>query len=411
MTHQAPKKPFNNKRLQITAATAIIALLTGCGGGDEAPTAPDVSVTPTPTPTPTDPATAANQVVQQFLSLDLATLDNYANPTFPAYYDNTVDAIDNTPGNDPVNDAIATLGRVLFYDPALSFNDTTSCSTCHQQSIGFDDDEQLSTGLNGGQTTQHAMRLGNIRYYEPGEMFWNRRADDVEDQALQPILDETEMGWVNNGGIAALTTKMEGLAYYPALFEFVYGDPAITEDRMERALAQFQRAMVSTDSRWDQAYSQVFGPGAPNRALNLALPGFTVSENRGRELFMTGQNNGGAGCLACHVPPTFALNANSRSNGLDAGEGTVFKSPSLKNVGRSTFFMHDGRFTSLRQVVDHYSDGVQIGPALDNRLRQGNAPQQLALSETDREALVDFMLTLTDETLENDPKFSDPFLP
>ena len=394
-------------------ALAMIAALGACGDGDSGTPTGGVSVTPTPTPTPTptDPATAANQVVQQFLALDLAALDNYANPVFPAYYDGTVDAIDNTPVNDPVNDAVATLGRVMFYDAALSFNDTTSCSTCHKQSIGFDDDEQRSTGLNGDQTAQHAMRLGNVRYYEPGEMFWNRRAVDLEDQAIQPILDETEMGWVNNGGTAALITKIEGLAYYPALFEFVYGDPAITDARIEQSLAHFQRAMISSDSRWDRAYADVFGVGAPNRALNQALPGFSASENRGRELFMTGRNAGGAGCLTCHVPPTFTLTQNSRSNGLDAGETTVFKSPSLKNVGRSTFFMHDGRFTSLRQVVDHYADGVQAGPALDNRLQQGNTPLRLNLSEADREALVDFMLTLSDETLEADPKFADPFLP
>ncbi len=392
-------------------AAAMLATLSACGGEDANPANTDTAVTPTPTPTPVDPAVAANQIVQQFLNLDLTTLDNYAAPALPAYFDGTVDAIDNTPGNDPVNDAAATLGRVLFYDAALSFNDTTSCSTCHKQSIGFDDDEQLSTGFEGGQTDQHAMRLGNIRYYEPGEMFWNRRAASVEDQAIQPILDATEMGWSDNGGIAALTTKMAGLDYYPALFEFVYGDPAITQERIEQSLAHFQRAMISSDSRWDRAYAQVFAIGAPNRALNQALPGFSASENRGRELFMTGQNNGGAGCLSCHVPPTFALTANSRSNGLDAGETIVFKSPSLKNIGRSAFFMHDGRFTTLRSVVDHYSDSVQAGPALDNRLTQGNNPRRLNLTETDREALVDFMLTLSDETLEADPKFASPFLP
>ncbi|MCK0128783.1 cytochrome c peroxidase [Erythrobacter sp. F6033] len=385
--------------------------LTACGGGGSTtPGTTTATATPTPTPTPTDSTAQANAVVQQFLNLDLANLDNYAAPTLPAYYDNTVDAIDNTPANDPVTDPIATLGRVLFYDAALSVNDTTSCATCHQQNIGFDDDERLSTGFQGGLTSAHAMRLGNIRYYEPGEMFWDRRADDVEDQATQPILDATEMGWSANGGLAALITKMEGLAYYPTLFEFVFGDGAITEARIERSLAQFQRAMISSDSRWDQSYAQIFAAGAPGRALNQALPGFTASEQRGRELFMTGVNNGGAGCQTCHQPPTFALNANSRSNGLDAGETEVFKSPSLKNVGRSTFFMHDGRFTTLRQVVDHYSDGVQAGPALDNRLQQGGVPRRLNLTIDDREALVDFMETLTDDTLAADARFTDPFI-
>ncbi|MEO0591145.1 MAG: cytochrome c peroxidase [Pseudomonadota bacterium] len=410
----APSQTSFRPLLFIAIAATLTATLSACGGGGESGSAiTTASATPTPSPTPTPTPTSAqnaNAIVQQFLALDLEALDNYANPALPEYYDATVDDLDNTPGNDPVTDAVATLGRVLFYDAALSVNDTTSCATCHQQALAFDDDEQFSTGFAGGQTGAHAMRLGNMRYFEGGEMFWNRRADSPEDQALEPVLDATEMGWSDNGGLDELITKMEGLEYYPALFEFVFGDEAITQDRMERALAQFQRAMISSDSRWDQAYAQVFGPGAPNRALNEALPGFSASENRGRELFMTNPNQGGAGCARCHLPPTFALDEGSASNGLDAGETTVFKSPSLKGVAVSPFFMHDGRFTTLREVVDHYNNGVQNGPALDNRLRQNNQPMQLGLSVDDREALVDFMETLTDETLMGDPKFSDPFL-
>ena len=408
------KQNHHQFRRASALALALVACagLTACGGEDTAAlTTASTDGTPTPAPTPTPTGTAAaNAIVQQFLSLDLEALDNYANPALPAYYDNTVAAIDNTPDNDPVDDAVATLGRVLFYDVALSVNDTTACATCHQQSLAFDDDEQLSTGFEGGLTGAHAMRLGNLRYFEGGEMFWDRRADSPEDQALQPVLDETEMGWSDNGGIPALISKMEGLEYYPALFEFVFGDDAITQPRMERALAHFQRAMISSDSRWDQSYAQVFGPGAPNRALDEALPNFSASENRGRELFVTNPGAGGAGCARCHRPPTFALDEGSRSNGLDAGETTVFKSPSLKGVAMSQFFMHDGRFTTLRQVVDHYADGIQNGPALDNRLRTNNQPMRLNLDEDDREALVDFMETLTDETLIADAKFSDPFI-
>ncbi|OYU14643.1 MAG: hypothetical protein CFE37_09930 [Alphaproteobacteria bacterium PA4] len=125
---------------------------------------------------------------------------------------------------------------------------------------------------------------------------------------------------------------------------------------------------------------------------------------------MTGVNAGGAGCSACHQPPTFALAANSDSNGLDAGETVIFKSPSLKNVGVSRAFMHDGRFATLLQVVEHYNSGVQAGPALDNRLRgPGGAPQRLGLSDADKAALVAFMETLTDTTLNSDPKFGNPF--
>lgn len=399
---------------KLTLAAVLSACLTACGGEEAATTTPVTSVTPTPTPTPTtatDPAQTANAVIQRFLQLDMANLDNYAAPVLPAYYDDTVTALENTPANDPVNDAIATLGRVMFYDTALSVNDTTSCASCHQQGIGFDDDERLSTGFAGAQTGAHAMRLGNIRYFEGETMFWDRRAASIEDQATQPILDAAEMGWSDNGGLAALITKMDGLEYYPALFEFVFGDAAITGARMERALAHFQRSMISSDSRWDRAYAQVFSPSANNRALNATLPGFSASEQRGRQLFMTGIGNGGAGCQRCHEAPTFALDGNSRSNGLDAGETIRFKSPSLKNVGQSQFFMHDGRFTTLLQVVEHYDSGIQDGPALDNRLRDGaNNPLRLNLTADDRQALVDFMLTLTDETLAADGRFSDPFI-
>ncbi|QYJ08241.1 cytochrome-c peroxidase [Qipengyuania flava] len=402
----------------IAALTLALAACGGegssgsAGGGNTAVATPTPTPTATPTPTPTTTGNEeANAIIQAYLRLDLDSLDNYANPVLPAYYDDTVFADDNTPNNDPVTDELAMLGRVLFYDTALSVNDTVSCASCHQQQFGFDDDERFSEGFRGAEFTDaHAMRLGNIRFYAPGDMFWDRRADSVEDQATQPILNPVEMGWSDNGGLAALVAKLQGLEYYPVLFRYVFGDEAITMNRIERALANFERAMISTDSRWDQAYAQVFDPNAQNRNLGVNLPGFTASENRGRQLFMAAPNNGGAGCAGCHRPPTFALAGNSRSNGLDAGETTVFKSPSLKSVGSSTHFMHDGRFDSLLDVIVHYDEGIQAGPALDNRLQAGGAPLRLNLSVSDRQALVDFLLTLDDETLASDPKFSDPFI-
>ncbi len=410
-----PRK-FVQRSGLITLSLASCLLLQACGGGDSGGTSTvTLPITgtpaPTPAPTPTPPATTLADIVAQFTTIDLDNLLNYANPSLPAYYDNTVANLDNEPANNRLEDRIATLGRVLFYDTQLSVNNTKSCASCHQQASGFDDPDRFSTGFAGGTfTTAHAMRLGNARYYRPGSAFWDKRANSLEAQATQPIQNAVEMGWDDAaGGINALITRMEGLDYYPALFEFAFGSATITEPRMQQALAQFERAMISSDSRWDQAYAQVFNPNAQNRNLNANLPGFTASENRGRQLFMTGRNNGGAGCSACHQPPTFALAANSNSNGLDAGETTEFKSPSLKNVGRSAFFMHDGRFSSLAQVVEHYNSGIQNGPALDNRLRQGNNPQRLNLSNADKQALVDFMETLTDDSLNTDIRFTNPF--
>ena len=201
---------------------------------------------------------------------------------------------------------------------------------------------------------------------------------------------------------------MTGIAYYPELFTFAFGSATITEERVQQALAQFERAMISSASRWDFAYAQVFTPGG-DRNLNVDLPGFSAQENRGRALFMGGAG-AGVTCAACHVPPTFALDASAGGIGLDAGESTVFKAPSLKNVARGGPFMHDGRFAALEQVMDHYDSGIRAGPALDNRLRNGNGGvRAFNLSNADRAALVAFLRTLDDPNLTNDPRFSNPF--
>ena len=327
----------------VASVVAMALLLTGCGGSGSSTTgatavatptaAPAPAPTPTPTPTPAPPATPPS--VSAVLNIDLANLPDYQPANLPAYYDTTVSALDNTPIDNANSNRIALLGRVLFYDRQLSVNASISCASCHKQAFGFDDDKRFSNGFSGAAfTSAHAMRLGNIRYWRPGTMFWDRRAASVEAQAIQPIINPIEMGWdAGAGGITALVTRLQALPYYQELFAFAFGSAVINEARIRQALAQFQRAMISSNSRWDTAYAQVFSPAAANRALNVTLPGFTDAENRGRQLFMTGQGNGGAGCAACHVPPTFALAANSQSNGLDAGETRIFKSPSLKNVG------------------------------------------------------------------------------
>lgn len=403
-----------------TVTTAVLAclLMSACGGGgggEASVAAPPVAVAapdPDPAPVTVPGATATPQGVAAFLDLDLTALANYAALVLPAYYDAGVARDDNTPANNRATNAAATLGRVLFYDRQLSVNNTIACASCHQQGNGFGDPRRFSLGFAGGATTAHAMRLGNVRYYAPGSMFWDRRAASVEAQATQPIQHPVEMGFdASNGGIAALVGRMQNLPYYADLFTLAFGDGAITEARIQRALAQFERAMVATGSRWDAGYAQTYNPSLPDAGLDTPVPGLTAQENRGRHLFVAPAGQGGVNCAACHAPPTFALTGNSRSNGLDAGETTLFKAPSLKNVARSGAFMHDGRFSSLEQVVEHYNSGVQDGPALDNRLRAGNAPRRLNLSEADKAALVAFMRTLDDGALATDAKFSNPFKP
>lgn len=415
------------KIFKATIAAIALAHLLACGGGGSTDTAEPVAAVPaanttTATTTPITTAIAAtttaapadtgglSAAAAAFLSLDLSNPHNYTT-TLPAYYDADTQALDNMPAGTAASNNVATLGRVLFHDRRLSVNNTIACASCHQQGIGFSDSNRFSAGFAGTQfTTAHSMRLANLRYYQPGSMFWDRRAASVEAQSTQPIQHPVEMGFdASNGGLAALITKMGASPYYPELFRHAYGDTAITEVRIQQALAQYQRAMVSVDSRWDAAYAQTWRPVLPDRGLDQPAPGFTAQEDRGRHLFVAGPAQGGLACAACHVPPSFALAANSRSNGLDANETTLFKSPSLKNVARSSAFMHDGRFSTLEQVIEHYNSGVRNGPTLDNRLRQGTQPRLLNLPEADKAALVAFLRTLNDDSLATQARFTSPF--
>ncbi|MES2987129.1 MAG: cytochrome c peroxidase [Pseudomonadota bacterium] len=366
--------------------------LAACGGGGTQPSATPASVA-------------------KFTTIDFANVANYSAPRLPAYFDATVNTLDNSPPTNAVNDRVATLGRVLFYDLRLSTNNHASCAACHQQAFGFTDPMRFSNGISTAAITDfHAMRLGNLRYWEPGSTFWDRRAASVEVQASHPLHSLIEMGWGGPaGGIDALMLKMAKTPYYPELFSWAFGNSEVTEPRVQQALAQFLRAMISSSSKWDEGYAKVFSATAPDRALDVDLPNFTPQENRGRHLFMASAAKGGAACASCHLPPTFALDANSQSNGMDAGEKRLFKAPSLRSVGLTGPYMHDGRFETLMQVVDFYDHGIQDGPALDNRLRQNGKPQRLNLSAADRAALVAFLMTLTDEALTKDPRFSDPF--
>lgn len=342
---------------------------------------------------------------------------NYADPDLPAhfsgkgYYD--ANRMDNTPRDNPVTDAGATLGRVLFYDKKLSRNDTVACASCHVQKHAFSDPEQFSTGFEGGKTKRHSMPLVNVRYHEPRAMFWDERAPSLEAQVLMPIQDPVEMGMT----LEALVPKLARTAYYPPLFEAAFGTPEVTSDRVSRALAQFVRSIVSYRSKYDRALSE---------GIDKV---FTEQEKLGRELFFGTPTQGDlsefvrtgrlglATCANCHRGDVQAGDG-LRNNGLDMdsskdpGASGRFKSPSLRNVASRTRFMHDGRFSTLREVVEHYDSGVQPNRALDGllrgRIKSARAYRDMTPAEID--ALVAFLETLTDEALLTDPRFSDPFL-
>jgi cytochrome c peroxidase len=304
---------------------------------------------------------------------------------------------DNTPPDNPVTDAGATLGRVLFYDRRLSANNAISCASCHLQSHAFADTARFSRGFKGGRTGRHSMSLANARFYQNRRFFWDERAISLEAQVLQPIADTVEMGLTH----AEMIAKLSATSFYPPLFAAAFGNDVISTERVARALAQFVRSMVSANSRFDAALA------------NAEAPGFgllTSQERQGMQIF-----NGAGRCASCHVT-TAQISPAAFNNGLDsvivdrgAGNGR-FKAPSLRNIELTAPYMHDGRFATLEEVVEHYDNSVKANPGLDPRLRNFNGQAgRLGLSSPDKAALVAFLKALTDHAFTTDPRFSDPF--
>ncbi|MBI1315550.1 cytochrome-c peroxidase [bacterium] len=362
---------------------------------------PDDAKDPTPQPDP----------ISSRFNFDLNELPEYFAGE-PTHYALDPSNSNTPPSNLPTAEGI-TLGRVLFYDKALSLEQTLACADCHQASMGFGDTARFSLGFSGGRTGAHSMRLANAVYFGSGQMFWDRRAATLEAQTTEPIQDRIEMGFdANQGGLDSLVRRLEQTDYYPILFEAAFGDRTLNPERIQKTLAQFVRALQSYDSPFDQGFASVFNPALGDGGLMIPFPNYSTAENNGKRLFLLPPNQGGAGCQGCHVAPSFAYNPAAHSNGLDPGETVFFKSPSLKNVGRDGHFMHDGRFSNLVEVVEHYNSGIQYGIALDQRLLVGNTqnPLRLNLTPTEKADLVAFLKTLDDPVLATDPKFADPFL-
>ncbi len=355
-------------------------------------------------------------------TIDLNNLDHYANSNVPNYITK-----DNTPNNNPITDAGATLGRVLFYDKKLSANETVSCASCHKQEFAFSDTAALSVGLNSELTGRHAMRLVNARFANEVAFFWDERAATLEIQSTMPIQDHVEMGFSGTQGdlpIDSLFTRLEAENYYQELFTFAYGDANVTEARIRRALAQFIRSIQSFDSKFDAGLAQVNNIAQP-------FPNFTAQENQGKALFIAppGGPANGAGCQGCHQAPEFDIDPNSQNNGIignaqdpNATDLTVTKAPSLRDLVNpqgqlNGAMMHDASMTSIMDVINHYNDitfDPQINPQLDPRLR-GGAPgnpgngQQLNLTQAEKNALEAFLLTLTGSDIYTNPIWSNPF--
>ncbi|HEV2841266.1 MAG TPA: cytochrome c peroxidase [Chthoniobacterales bacterium] len=352
---------------------------------------------------------AAHPLQAQDGVLDLAALENYANQGKPAYI-----LKNNTTAGNPISDAGATLGRVLFYDKRLSRNNTVSCSSCHQQARAFSDGAIASTGV-AGTTGRHSTRLTNAKFGTERHFFWDERATTLEAQATQPVRNAVEMGFSGSNGdpaFADLISKLSAIPEYPVLFNFVFGSPTIDETRIQNAIAQFVRSIQSFDSKYDA--------GRAVAQDNQPFPNFTASENNGKQLFLGPPAQGGAGCAACHRPPEFDIAPNSGNNAVIAAIGggtdlTNTRSPTLRDLAGPTGqlhgpFMHNGTFTTIAQVINHYAAIPADNPNLDPRLRRpGGGVQTLNLTPQQRLDLEAFLLTLSGNAVYTDQRWSDPF--
>lgn len=345
-------------------------------------------------------------------TIDLDNLFDYNGQVTPFYITK-----DNQPMDNMITDEGATLGRVLFYDKQLSLNGTIACASCHKQEFAFSDTAVRSVGFEGGLTGRHSMRLINSRFADDMRFFWDKRAESLEDQTTMPVQDHVEMGFSGTGGqpgIDSLLNRLASIGHYQQLFTMVFGDAEVTEARIQRALAQFVRSIQSFDSKYDAGRAIMGNDLDP-------FPNYTAEENLGKELFKKPPIDGGAGCAQCHRSPEFDIDFHSLNNGVigvagSPGEIDLFntRAPTLRDLVNPQGLvngplMHNGQFTSLEQVIDHYNL-IPQNPANTNLdLRLQGPGSNLGLTPEEKSALVAFLRTLSGTNVYTDERWSDPF--
>lgn len=316
---------------------------------------------------------------------------------YPAYFGNRV----FIPADNPITQEGVQLGRYLFYETRLSANNRMACATCHQQELAFTDGQPFSTGVDGVLTDRNSMSLANLLWVR--NFFWDGRANGLEQQAQTPLTNPHEMGQ----SLQAAAQKLQAIPFYRGLFAKAFGSAVITGDRMVKALAQFERTLVSANSKYDQYLRGDYQP--------------TASELHGIDLFYGTADSAntmrGNACSHCHGgPKTFT--ELYHNNGLDsvpkdAGRETItgqvydrgrFRVVTLRNITLTAPYMHDGRFKTLEAVIDHYSDHVQPSRTLSPFLQQ-----PLALTSQEKKDLLAFLHLLTDSSFITDKRFSNPF--
>ncbi len=303
------------------------------------------------------------------------------------------------PEDNPQTEEGIALGKRLFYDKRLSLDNSISCASCHRPQEGFSDSRTVSIGVDGAPGTRNSMPLVNLAFNYFGNFNWDGSAATLEEQHETPITSPIEM----HSTFADITAMVEADANYPLQFEQAFNVTNVTKTEVTKALAQFVRTMVSGDSKFDRHL--------------LGEATLTPQEQNGLDVFLD-ETRGD--CFHCHGSPTNPLWTDNifHNNGLDTtfddrGRGDFtgdpnqfgqFKSPSLRNLAYTAPYMHDGRFATLEEVVNHYSEGLVYSDTIDPLMKAVDVGG-VALSETDKADLVAFLLSLSDPSFINNPAF------
>lgn len=289
------------------------------------------------------------------------------------------------------------LGKKLFYDPMLSLDNTQSCGSCHNQKFAFTDSTlQFSKGITGEIGTRNSMPIMNLAWEK--KFFWDGGAATLEDQVIGPIENPIEM----HETLPNVLRKLNNHAEYPRLFKRAFGTDSITTQLLMKAVAQFERTLISANSKYDK-----YIRGEAN---------LTLDELKGKELF---EDQTKGDCFHCHSMGSTFTDFKFRNNGLDsifkdAGRSRVtlspldlgkFKTPTLRNIELTAPYMHDGRFTNLEQVIDHYNTNFVQSPTLEADIALAKRGR---LNEVEKQQIIAFLKTLTDYEFINNPNFKKP---
>ncbi|MCR4031427.1 MULTISPECIES: cytochrome-c peroxidase [Flavobacterium] len=325
---------------------------------------------------------------------------------YPDYFGNRI----SIPEDNPTTKQGVFLGRMLFYETKLSSNQTISCASCHQQKLAFTDGKAFSDGINNVPTKRSSMSLANLLWVR--NFFWDGRAKGLEEQAKFPLNDPHEMGAYLEKAVLELRKTKE----YPPLFKEAFGTSEINSEKITKAIAQFERTLISANSNYDQYLKGEYKP--------------TEQELNGMELFMNSpqpeKNIRGANCAQCHGTPKMYMEL-FHNNGLDSEPKDIgreeltgmpndrgrFRVATLRNIALTAPYMHDGRFKNLEEVLDHYNEHISPSKSLSISLkdRSNNLNgKDLGLTVNEKSNIISFLKMLTDSTFINDPKFSDPHL-